>query len=487
MESSMIMQPTAKDLITVLFRRKKTFFGVAGGVMLLGAAYLILVTPQYRSEASIVVRFDEKAIPTTNMAHDTTPEVTAQNDRRETVVANSEIIASPDLARGVIESFGLDNIYPDIQESPPRLGTPLDEAVRVFAKDLNVEPGQQGTVIQLSFQHRSPAMAKEALERLIAAYMKREGEIFSSSDVEFQQQQMEQAKARLVVNQAALQAFKTGAGISSFDDQIVALIKQRSDVAGSLQNAQVSLGQSKVRRDQLEALLTKVSPNVQNSASGEKYHALDDAESRVADLRVKERQMLATYNGSSPMLDQLRASLATAQADVQRNRGSIASRDSNAPNVVYQNIQTDLLRSTAETRAYTDAVTVLQGQLAAMDRALQDSEAQRTKLNDLTRAVQIDDSAYRALALHLEDARVVQNRVLDRLSHGAVITNPSLPYKAAKPRYVITAIATVFAGLLAGIMAAIFLELIDDRFTGIHQIEQRLGIPVLAAFGEKTW
>jgi uncharacterized protein involved in exopolysaccharide biosynthesis len=483
----MIMQPTAKDLITVLFRRKKMFSVVAGGVMLLGAAYLILVTPQYRSEASIVVRFDEKAVPTTNMAHDTTPEVTAQNDRRETVVANSEILNSPDLARGVIESFGLDQIYPDIQENPPRLGTPLDEAVRIFSRNLNVEPGQQGTVIQLSFQHRSPAMAKEALHRLIGAYMKREGEIFSSSDVEFQQQQMEQAKARLVATQAALQAFKTGAGISSFDDQIFALIKQRGDVAGNLQNAQVSLGQASERRNELQALLAKVSPNVQNSASGEKYHAVDDAENRVADLRVKERQMLATYNGSSPMLDQLRASLATAQADVQRNRGQIAGRDASAPNLVFQNIQTDLLRATAESRAFADSVAVLRGQLTAMDTSLQDSEAQRTRLNDLTRAVQINDSAYRALALHVEDARVVQNRVLERLSHGAVISDPSLPYKAAKPRYLIMAIATVVAGLLFGIMAIIFLELIDDRFTTAHQIEQRLGIPILAAFGERTW
>jgi capsular polysaccharide biosynthesis protein len=36
-------------------------------------------------------------------------------------------------------------------------------------------------------------------------------------------------------------------------------------------------------------------------------------------------------------------------------------------------------------------------------------------------------------------------------------------------------------------MAIIFLELIDDRFTTAHQIEQRLGIPILAAFGERTW
>ena len=161
-------------------------------------------------------------------------------------------------------------------------------------------------VLELAFEHRDPAMAQEVLQRLLAAYMKRESEIFSSSDVTFQVQQMEQAKVRLGLDQAALKAFKTSTGISSFDDQMTAMIKLRSDVSGNLQSAQVSFGQATQRRNELQTLLAKVSPNVQNSAN-EKYHAADDAESRLADLRVKERQMLTTYSAGSPMMDQLRA------------------------------------------------------------------------------------------------------------------------------------------------------------------------------------
>jgi uncharacterized protein involved in exopolysaccharide biosynthesis len=452
-----------------------------------GAAYLILVTPLYRSEASVVVRFDEKAIPDTNMAHDTAPEITAQNDRHETVLANAEILSSPDLALSVIKSFGMEQLYPDILESPPRFGTPLDEAVRVFLKNLNVEPGQQGNVIEISFEHRDPVLSQEVMRRLIAGYMKREGEIFSSADLTFQQQQMEQARVRLVADQAVLKAFKSAAGITSFEEEMSARIKQRSDLEASLQNAQVLLGQAQQRRDALQSLLVKVSPSVQNSATGEKYHAVDDAETRLADLRVKEQQMLSTYNAASPMLEQVRAAIAIAQAEVRRSRNATAERDSSAPNLVFQNIQTDLLRATAEVRAFTDSVAVLQEQLATLDKSMQVNEGQRTRLRDLTRAVEISDSAYRALALHMEDARVVENRVRDRISHGAVITQPSLPYKAARPRYVIMAIASVVAGLFAGVGSALFRELIDDRFTTVRQVEQQLGIPVLAAFGERSW
>ena len=482
----MIIQPTIHGLATVLFKRKKMFIASACTVFALGGAYLALATPLYRSEASVVVRFDEHAIPETNMARDSSPEVTAANERREMVLANAEIMTSPDLAQAVIDYFGLSRLYPDIVANPPSRGTPLDEAVRVFQANLNVEPGQQGDVIEISFQHHDPATAQAVVQRLIADYMKREGQIFSSSDFTFQQQQMEQSKARLVADQVQLRDFKTKAGITSFDDQVAELIKQRRDVANTLQNAEVSLGQAHQRAEELRSLLASVSPVVQNTANGEKYHALDDAESRLVDLQTKQRQMMATYDAKSPLLDPVRAAIAAAQTDVQRSRSAVSGRDSTAPNLVYQNIQTDLLRATADNQAYSDSVAVLQGQVAAMDSTLQDLEASHTRLDQLSLAVQIDDDAYRALALHLEDARVVANRVRDRISHGAVIAEASLPYKPSRPRYLITAIGTVLAGILAAFGTIIFFELIDDRFTDVDQVEQQLGIPVLAVFGERS-
>jgi uncharacterized protein involved in exopolysaccharide biosynthesis len=200
-------------------------------------------------------------------------------------------------------------------------------------------------------------------------------------------------------------------------------------------------------------------------------------------LRVKEHQMLATYKPSSIMLDQVRASMQAAESDLGRSGHAAVKRNSTAPNVVFQNIQTDLLRASAETQASLDSVAVLQTQVMAIDNLVHATEAERTKLNDLQRAVDIDDVAYRALALHLEDARVEENRVRDRLSHGAVINAPSLPYKAARPRYIITAIASLFAGLFTGLAAAIGFEMLDDRFTTVRQLEHHLGLPVLASFG----
>jgi uncharacterized protein involved in exopolysaccharide biosynthesis len=480
----LIIPPNLHEWVALFFRRKWFFVIAALAVLVGGGGYLVWVTPQYRSEAAVVVRFDDKSFPETDMAKDSTATVTAQADRHETVLAHADILTSPDLAREVIEKVGLDVAYPDVVEDPPRVGTPMDEALYTFGKKLVVDPEQQGDVINISFDHPDKKLAQTILKDVLDGYMVRAAEIFSHPDVAFQQAQVDQAKARLEQAQTALRDYKAAFGITSFDDQLAALIKQRTDTNGALQSTEVDLIQSTQHRDELQRLIAKLSPSLVNSASGEKYRSLDDAQTTLDGLLLKERQMRTSYNADSPMLDQLRASIASATADLKARRSEIDRRDSTAPNIVFQNIQTDLLRATADAQANEHAVDALKAQVAALDRQMQALEQHHNGLLERTREVELADDAFRNLSNHLADARVADNRLKDRISQGAVITQPSLPYKVAKPRYLILGVAFLVSSLLIGASAVLVAELLDDRFAGPEQFAHRTGVRVLATFDE---
>jgi len=482
-----IVPPNLRDWTGLFFRRKGLFVGTVVVVLAAGGGYLLWATPQYRSQAAVVVRFDDQSFPQTDMAKDSTASVTAQADRHETVLAHADILTSPDLAREVIEKVGLERVYPDIVEDPPSVGTPMDEALYVFSKKLVVDPEQQGDVITISFDHRDKKVAQTILRDLIDGYMTRTAAIFSHPDLAFQQAQVDQAKTRLDQAQTALREYKAAAGITSFDDQLAALIKQRTDTNGALQSTEVDLVQSTQRRDELQRLIEKLPPSLVNSASGEKYHSLDDAQTTLDGLLLKERQMRASYNADSPMLDQLHAAIATATADLKARRGEIGRRDSTAPNLVFQNIQTDLIRATADALANQHAVDALKAQVAALDSQMSALERHHTGLLERSREVDLADNAFRNLSNHLADARVADNRLKDRISQGAVITQPSLPYKVAKPRYLVLSAAFLVTAVLLGIGTVLLAELLDDRFAGPEQFAHRTGVRVLATFDERAW
>ena len=480
----MVIQLHPVDLLTLLFRRKSLFVLSMLMTIALGATYLILATPQYRSMAAVVVRFDDKTVSQTNLARDSTPNVTASSDRHEIVLAHASILSSPDLAQAVITKVGMAAIYPGILLDPPSRGTAMDEALIEFNRNLVIDPEQQGDVINISFDNPDPNVARQATQELIGGYMQREAEIFSHPDVEFQKTQQQKARETLRLAQLDLENYKRAGGITSFDDQALAMIKQRSDMNGALQAAVVTLAQAEQRRGELQRSLATLAPTVSNSASGEKYKSADEAQSTLDALRLKEQQLRATYRPDSPVLDQLQASIRGAAADLQARRSEVSRRDQSAPSVVFQNIQTDLLRAQADVRGGSQSVDLLTGQVAQLDQQMAHLEGLRSGLLQRSRAVDIADDTYRALSLQLQDALNSDGRLRESISHGAIIRQPSLPFKPSKPRYLILIAAFLVASVMVGALVIVIAELLDDRFTAPGQVARVLSLPVLATFGD---
>ena len=465
-------------LLTVLFRHKLavtlTFLTVIAG----GAAYLILATPKYQSIAQLIVRFGDRSIPDINRkpVSEMTP-----SDRREIVLSNAEILKSHDLAQATIEALGLRVIFPEILADPPERWTPMDEAIRAFGHDLNVEVGMQNNVISVSFLHPDKELAPKILKTLIELYIAHETKVFQDPQSDFVDREVRGAAGRLEKTQTALQDFKSRWRITDYDQEVQDLLKQRGDVDTNLHVARGNLEQAKGRKADLAKLLKTVPMNIPAPTS-EKYRSGDDAATRLADLQAKRSQMLATYKEGSPALAALDAGVATAQADYGARRQALNKRALTNVNTVYQTVQTDLVRASADVEGYAEPVRVLTTQLAAIDQRLTDLQRNRGTYDNLVREREIAESTYKTLSTQYEDARVKENLNERQISPATIISQPTLPYRTARPRKLITAVACGFAGMLLAVGMALALEVKDDRFTTAAQIAYALDLPVLAAF-----
>ncbi len=161
---------------------------------------------------------------------------------------------------------------------------------------------------------------------------------------------------------------------------------------------------------------------------------------------------------------------------------SAAGRQQSRPNEVYQNLQTELLKATTSARSDEQAVRLMTTQTQELDQQIGRLEAMRAGLAERQREVDIADSAYRTIALHLEDSRIGADRLPDGISRVAVITQPKLPYQIFNPRYRLVGMATAAAALMAGLFFGFMLEFFDDRIISGQQVAGRLNVPVLATF-----
>lgn len=465
-------------LITIC-KRWRLFMAVFLGTLLLGVGYLTFATKKYESVAELVVTFGRWSAPEVERgpAQELTP-----SDRREIVLAHAAILHSHDLARATIEAFGIDKVYPDIAENPPSRGTPMDAAVTRLLDDLAAEVGNQDNIITLSLRHADKEMVPKLVRKLIDLYVGRQTQIYHNPHEGFLAGEVRQAGSQLAEAQSTLEQFKDQWRISSYDREVEDLLAQRGELDTSLHAARAALAQSQERKRGLEQLMRKVPEKLPENANGEKYRALDEAQSKLLELKMKQSQMVATYNPDGPAMTSLKAGIATAEREVKQRRTDLDKRSANAPNSVYQTLQTDYLRVSADVEGNAQPVAILSGQIAALDQRLAELRQNRGTFDGLVREYQIKEEAYRSLSMQHANARVKGNLNDERISPAAVLSEPTQPYRTVRPRSLATLLACLIGGALLATIAVLLREARDDRFTTAEQVVYLLDLPVLASF-----
>lgn len=463
--------------LVAIFRHRAAALGVLLAFLVAGLGYVLIKTPEYESTAQLVVRFGDRSIPDISRSQAT--ELTPA-DRREIVLTHAAMLQSPDLAGATVKSIGLARLYPDIAENPPRRWTAMDEAEKQFGQHLSVDVGTQDNIITLSFRHPNKALAQQVLNRLIALYVARQTAVYQNPEQSFLGQEVAQAGSRLSAAQNKLEQFKSQWRITDYDQETTDLLKQRGDVDINLRAAEAQLALAQSRSQDMAKLMRTVPASQASAASGEKYRALDDAKTQLDALRLKQRQMLATYSPGSPAMTTLNAGIVEAEKQVDARQAELAARQSATPNVVFQSLQTDYLRNSADARSNTGPVKILTDQLAGIDQRLHDLQQNRGVFDNLTRARQIAEDTYRSLSQRFEDARVKANLNQQGISPAAVISQPTLPYRPAKPRKLIILAACLFCGLILAVATALVMEAFSSRFSTAEQVAVFLDIPVIA-------
>ncbi|WP_445682837.1 GumC family protein [Radicibacter daui] len=448
-------------------------------VVLSGVAYLAIATKKYESTAELVITFGNWSTPEVERAPAT--ELTP-SDRREIVLANAAILHSHDLAQATISSFGIERVYPDIAENPPSRGTPMDAAVTRFLDSLQAVAGAQDNIITLSLQHPDRDLAPQLVRKLIDLYVARQTQIYHNPHEGFLASEVKQAETRLTNAQNALEQFKDRWGITNYDQEEEDLLTQRGDLDTSLHVARANLAQAQQKQKQLEQLLQTVPQKVPETANGEKYRALDEARTRLAELQTKQSQMLTTYRPGGPATAALRAGIAAAQKEVAAREAELEGRSANAPNTVYQTVETDYLRAAADAKSSAEPVQVLEGQMATLDKRLAELRSNRSTFNGLTREYQMAEDAYKTLSVQHTDALVKGNLNNERISPATVLSEPTHPYRPVRPRTLITLAVCLMGGFILATIAVLMREARDDRFTTAEQVVYLLDLPVLASF-----
>jgi uncharacterized protein involved in exopolysaccharide biosynthesis len=500
-----------RDILYILFRRKKEVTLFAGAVFLSVLLFTYISAEIYQSEAKVMVRVGRESL-----ALDPTvagPTVALSQSRESEVNSELSIIKSRLLAEQVVDKItpevflaggsngpGADtdqNILQSavslmggawrkmatliVEEEIPSVAAKKERAIKKLIANLNVAVEEKSHVITISYESRDPHFGRKVLKTFLAVYQDHHIQVHSSqAPPQFFQEQVDKLYARLQNKENNLEAFQATNNIASIDIQKGTLFTRISQLQSEIGEIKSQIAASQAQNASLEEGLRVRSREVELArVVGRKGGSDDTIKARLFDFRIREAELSSRYPDEHRELMEVREKIRLAEAALGSEKQS--DEVSTGIDPTYQAMQLTLETGRANLQAQIARLESLEGDLKnpkAELAALVKNELTETRLK---RDVSLLEDEYLRYRQDVQRTNISKAMDLDKVSNLSIIQPATLPWEPIKPNKTLNLGLGFFMALFGGIALGFLLEYNDDSLKTKEDVEKLLGLPVLAS------
>lgn len=438
-------------LIGILLARKLAIIATTLGA-LLAAVLLIVVTPKTYTAATDLLVDGRGLDPISGQSQ----------PARMTggyLATQADIIRSRNVASKVIEQLSLSHSPAMIKAAKLSGDARLDERrmLNFLAKGLAVNPKRDSSLLTIAFQAQDPVLAADLANAFAQAYMFTNLELRiepAKQTAQWYNQQLAGLRTELIDKQNALSTYQEEHNILASSDRLDLESTKLAELSSMLIAVQNERLNSQSRSDQIAntkrgQLETRAldNPQVQKLATD-----LAQAQARLTEI--------ATQVGENhPQYRQALSEVGTLKKQMNR---------------MLELISGSLQSSVELSQAREDQ---LKAELAHQKEVVLQLSRNRNELTLLGQEVDNAQAAYDAAL-----ARSAQTRLESQIAATdvAILNSAITPLRPTSPKPAMTIVLAGIAGLLLGFALALCWEWLDQRIRSVMDLEQGLGLAVLA-------
>ena len=465
------------EILTVFFRDSRRIGAAFLLCLVLSVIVSFLPKKKYTSEAALLLRLGREYVYTPEIGEPTSGSPIAY-DREQTLLAETKILTSREIKLTVLDKMGVAQIYPKLAVGDP--SEQRNAALLAIEGALDAELLKGSNLMQVSFTHTNPAVAARVLTQVIDAYLQRRSVIFASSAYGTAKADFVARAVQLNAAEEKLSAMKIEYGIRAFGEEQSLLLAQRNTLELRQAETTLALAQANERALSLSKSLSGISGDVTLFSETQRSEAIESARKLLLEQTLKERDLSTKFVDSNLVVQDIRA-------DIKRTNDFIRELEARPTRTVRTGrspardaIESDWLRSMADTRQARAGSSALLVQQAAIDKRLAAFAAAEEKLPALERERRIAEVNYDSAAKRLRDEQSLEDMDRKRRSNVSIVQAPVVPVQGKSIQSVILIVGT-FLSLCAALLTAFFSALLRDTFLTPAQAERRLGLPVLVA------
>jgi uncharacterized protein involved in exopolysaccharide biosynthesis len=489
---------TPRSVAYVIFKRRRAVIGFFLACLALNALYIWLAPKKYESDAQIMVKVNfnnpELARPDfgangNNTAN--TPQAPQISDDvlKSLIISYKALATSQDIEVATVQKITPDRMYPKLQDSLMFRyffnGTLTNKAVEKLDDDIDVQQLKESSVLQVAVFNHDPAVAQQTLQTLLSQFFSLQQSVFRAPSTSFLEQELEVARSHVQAEDEALRQFKVLHQLSSIPDERTQLLTERTDISDNLDAARSTLSGALARKEALTGTLHEFETSATSSSGTDAMsRQLDDAQARLSAQIERYNAAETSYPADSPFVKNAAVAVADARKRLAEIQREIDKTVRGGASPVYQTLQTDMLRNSAEVSGAEAQVTAINKDLAGINARLIELDRLEGQLHQLEARVQVAHDNLTTQLQRREESRISTDLNNSQITSLAVVQQPTLPYKLARPRWKLSTALALFLGIVGGFAFAFMREAISETFGLPEQVEDSFGLPVLATLNQ---
>jgi uncharacterized protein involved in exopolysaccharide biosynthesis len=439
----------------------------------------LLATPIYRAISQLLVkpgREDVYVSPTGG-----SPAVINYTGQDQKVNSEIAILRSPGLVIELVNHFGPNRLfdYPDhtlktlpffngwfLKENKRKEIPPIEMVYKSVLNSTKISHIRNSNVINVAFDWPDPVIAAQVVNKLVDLYLAQHVKVHTDPQTySLLEKQAKKWEEKLRESEKKLEAFKRRHSITSLPQQKTILLGKLSQIESQNKETESEIQETVEMIAALKAQLSNLDENV---------------------------QLTETVNKQSDTLTALKAKLVDLELqglkeEIRRVKQIIAEEEKKEQKVVVsgkspirQSLEGELLKARTRLKTLKTRQKNQSPQMASYRQKLKALDGLEKEIREFEREVAINEANHKLYLTKFEEAKISENMDKQKIANVSVIEPAIPPLKAIKPKKRLNVMIASLLGLLAGIGMAFLIELINPVFRTREDIDQFLGLPVLA-------
>jgi uncharacterized protein involved in exopolysaccharide biosynthesis len=478
-----------RDLAAPLFRRKRMLIATFLFVFAAAAFYGLLRLRNYESHMAILVsreRLDPLVTSEATNQMGTTPALTDQE-----VNSEAELLKSRDLLEKVVLANGIQNAHGSsfLNFFRPRQ-TEADRvalSVQGLASQIMVETPAKTNLIEVTYSSSNPALAYGVLNSLSSLYLEKHAEVHRPpGSYRFFADQAQSYKAALEDSEARLRALGQTQGVADPDDERTDMALQLTAAVGQSHTIEqaIATDEQRIRSDQEQL---KVTP--QRSATKQDTNApnllLQNLGTSLLAAETKRTQLLLKYDPSYPMVQEADQEVAQAKAAIAEAEKAPYINEETDRDPTFELLREDLAKNEADLAGQRASLAANRHGIDSMQSQMVKLGSQSLQQADLQRELKANEQNYLLYLSKREQERTSDALDRTRIENVAIAVPPAIPALPAHGLAYIFLFALGIAAMVS-LATAFIIDYFDPSFHTPAEVVEILGIPVVVAMPKRS-